>query len=207
MNLSWKVPGAAALGLALLAGCERSPAPSGSSDPAPAGPPAQTQETRAAPEKASGPLVTAGAVSFEVPAGWREVPPSNPMRAAELHVESDPPDAARRCVVAISLAGGSVDANIARWASQVTGSDGEPATPVRSSREVAGLPVHTVELVGTYMEGAAMGGGTPRADWMMRGAIIEAPSGQVFVKMTGPVEPMRAAGAGWTALIDGLRVR
>lgn len=185
-----------------MGACDRPAAPAPAASKAPA-----VAETPASPRTPGRPLVSAGPVSFEVPEGWRETAPSNPMRAAELHVESDPPDPDRVCVVAISMAGGSVEANIARWASQVTGADGQPATPERSTRQIAGLSVHTVELVGTYMEGAAMGGGSPRPDWMMRGAIIEAPSGQVFVKMTGPVEPMRAAAEGWTSLIDGLRVR
>lgn len=148
-------------------------------------------------------LITVLNVVFEAPAGWEERPPANPMRAAELHIPGPGGDPAKACLVTFSTAGGDVKMNIDRWAGQVLNADGKPATPEIQTRTIAGLPVHTVEMSGTYV---GMGQ-TPNPDWTMRGAVIETSRGLVFVKMTGPADAMAAAKPAYEAMIDGLKVK
>jgi hypothetical protein len=45
-----------------------------------------------------------------------------------------------------------------------------------------------VDVAGTYDAGAAMGGGAPKESQRMLGAIVEAPTGNYFIKLVGPQE-------------------
>lgn len=103
-------------------------------------------------------------------------------------------------MITFSSAGGDVQSSIARWAGQVQDASGQPSAPAVQTRSVQGLTVHIAEMTGTYsgMNEA------PRSGWTLRGAIIGAPSGLLFIKMTGPAEPMAAAAAGYGGMIDGL---
>jgi hypothetical protein len=141
-------------------------------------------------------------MNFALPAGWKSVTPGHAMRLAEVQVPDPSGDAAKMCTVVFSTAGGDVDSNIARWGTQVTDASGQPTKPQPTVREVAGMKVHTVELTGAF---ANMGEPAPHQNWMLRGAVVEMPAGLLFVKMTGPVEPMKAAAPGFTAMVDGMK--
>lgn len=187
-----------------LCACDSKPsAPSGGASTAPsqpAAPSAPAQNTGA-----SGPVETTGSFEamglvFPLPTGWSSVPPSNSMRMAEIRV----PDAGGESVIAVSSAGGSIEGNISRWAGQVRRAEGAPA-PAEPTRLVAdGVPVTVVEFEGTYL---GMGDGAPQDSWMMRGAIVETAQGLLFLKMTGPVEPMRRAGPGFMHMVSNMKKR
>lgn len=83
----------------------------------------------------------------------------------------------------------------------MTDASGQPPKVDSATREVGGLKVYTVEFKGTYQ---GMGEAS-KADWMMRGAIVETPTGLLFIKMTGPAPAMQAAGDGWRSLIESIR--
>lgn len=225
--------------LVLLAGCEREPPapplplPAPSASPG-AGAPRPDRTTDAPPAApADGPVLSApppippptpssapaaltvADLTFPIPGGWRQAPPANPMRLAELHVPGPAGDASRECLITFSTAGGDAETNIARWAAQVRGADGRAATPDTQIRTIAGRTVHLVELTGAY---AGMGESPLRPDWTLRGAIIAPPSSSpspsatpttqlLFVKMTGPADRMRAAGAAFESMIEGLAAR
>lgn len=200
------VPGLLACSLVLIPlGCEKqpstpAPAPAASpSTPPPSPAPSTPPATGAAPA-AAGTLNALGVV-FPVPEGWKQVPPSNQMRLAEIQVPDPSGDAAKASVIAFSSAGGDVQSNIMRWAGQMLDASGQAPKPEIVTREVNGLKVHTVELRGAY-QGM---GEAPKADWMLRGAIVETPGGLLFVKMTGPAAGMEPAKAGWDAMINGIR--
>ncbi len=192
-------------GLSLLAGCDNTPAPvpaAPSSRTTPSVPvpvPAPTASPTA--PAASGEAIEALGLKFVVPSGWKSAPPSNNMRLAEIQVPGASGDAAKACTIVFSTAGGTVQSNMDRWAGQVTGVSGGPAKSDVTSRDVAGLKVSIGEFTGTF---AGMGDSPAKQDWMLRGAIIEAPGGLLFVKMTGPAESMTAAGPAFHAMIDGL---
>jgi hypothetical protein len=85
-----------------------------------------------------------------------------------------------------------VDENIDRWVGQFSGA----TKPDRSKREIHGLTVTRVEVAGTYtaMRMPGMPSAPPvRPGWRLLGAIVEAPSGLWFFKVTGPDATVKAA--------------
>jgi hypothetical protein len=185
-----------------VAGCEKEAVPAGR--PAPSSAPAAPAP---APPTAAGSgaaqVVTAAGVSFPLPQGWKQVPPGNAMRLAEVQVPGPSGGPEDACTVVFSTAGGDVQGNISRWAGQVRDASGQPSTASVQTRTTKGLKVHIAEMTGTY---SGMNE-SPRTDWMLRGAIIETSSGLLFVKMTGPTPAMTDAGPGFMAMIDGLSPR
>ncbi len=201
----------------ILCACEQSPAPAPTkSTPAPAATPAATPATKtpastpapapAAPAAALGAAdpgtVSVGGVAMTVPKGWKQVPPANQMRLAEIQVPDESGDVMKVCTVAISTAGGDIPSNVARWAGQMKDASGQTPKADIATKTVGGLNVSLVEISGTY---SGMGEAAPRPDWTLRGAIVETPSGLLFVKMTGPASTMKASAAGWGNLVDSIR--
>lgn len=183
-----------------LGACERQGSSSAGATPptaTPTAPAAHAASTPAPPGASAGEVHVAG-ITVPIPEGWSQVPPANSMRLAELSAPGDP----EPCEVAFSTAGGSVEANVGRWAMQMTDASGNPlSVPEIATREVGGLTVHTVEMTGTYL---GMRAAPPKPDTMLRAAIVETASGLVFIKMTGPATAMNANATGWATLIDGL---
>lgn len=192
-------------GLSLLsAACEQKAAPPPPTPPAPAAPSSTTPppaQLPAAPAAATGNTVSALGINFTVPAGWQAAPPSNAMRLAEINVPDASGDAAKACIVVFSTAGGTVQSNMDRWAGQVTDASGAPSKGEVKARDIGGLKVSTAEFTGSF---AGMGDTPTKENWMLRGAIIEAPGGLLFVKMTGPAEQMNAHGPAFYQMIDSL---
>ncbi len=103
--------------------------------------------------------------------------------------------------------GGSVEANLDRWATQFAQSDGRPVVPQEQNRTIHGLPVHTIRVEGTYL--AAGGPMTPvtetKPGYAMLGAIIEAPDGLVFFKFTGPARTVSENQTAFDTMLGSLR--
>ena len=101
--------------------------------------------------------------------------------------------------------GGGIEPNVARWVKQFSGI--EPGDVKRADREANGLRQHTVEIAhGTFesgMPGAGPSG--PKKDYALEGAIVEAPSGAYFFKMTGPAHTVAVARAAFLQLLDSVR--
>jgi hypothetical protein len=146
--------------------------------------------------------VSAAGITFRLPAGWKQVPAGNPMRLAEVQVPDPSGDATKTCTVVFSSAGGDVQANIDRWAGQVRDAAGQPAKTDPATRTIAGLKVTTVQMTGAY---ANMGEPAPHADWTLRGAIVEAPDGLLFIKMTGPSAPMATSADTFNSMLESLK--
>ncbi|MSR65935.1 MAG: hypothetical protein EXS24_00995 [Pedosphaera sp.] len=127
-----------------------------------------------------------GGLKFERPAKW-EVQPAGGMRKAQFKV----PDAKAGAGAEVVFfhfgpqGGGGVQANVDRWFGQFV----EKGAALKSKSEevkVGKSKVHFVSATGTYMDGPPLGEKTPRANYALYGAIIEAADGSIFVKMTGP---------------------
>jgi hypothetical protein len=125
------------------------------------------------------------------------------MRAAEYLVPraaGDPEDA--ECIV-ITFGpgqGGGLDENVDRWVAQFSGT----TKPERTKQEIHGLPVTRVEVAGTYTPMRMPGmpaAPASRAGWRLIGAIVEAPSGLWFFKLTGPDATVKAAGQELDAML------
>ena len=105
--------------------------------------------------------------------------------------------------------GGSVEANLKRWAGQFEQPDGKDSEKVakREKLQIAGLPVTMMSLSGIYL--ASAGPMSPikerKPNFRLLAAIVEAPKGLVFFKLTGPNKTVTAAEAEFRALLDSLR--
>ncbi|MGO8818178.1 MAG: hypothetical protein ACLQVG_26335 [Terriglobia bacterium] len=146
----------------------------------------------AAPEMGSAPTQAAG-IAWTVPTGW-EAGPARQMRVATYRIHAiagDPEDA--ECAVYFfgTGQGGTVDANLKRWPSQFTSPDRQSAasSAKMETRTIAGLKVSTLAVSGTYLGAGGMMSQqeVKKPNFTMRAAIIEAPQGLVFFKLTGPV--------------------
>jgi hypothetical protein len=143
-------------------------------------------------------------VKWTVPGRWT-MGPEKPMRAATYVVPATEGGGEfADCAVSYFGAGqgGVVDANIDRWVGQFE----EPVPPGKSVREVNGLKVTTVQIDGTYMGmGGMMTESSPKKEnYRLLGAIIEAPEGLVFFKMTGPLKTVKGAEKEFDAMIGSL---
>jgi hypothetical protein len=125
--------------------------------------------------------------TFQRPAKWQWVENASPMRKAQLAVPGeDKKDPAEVVFFHFGPSnGGGVQANVERWYGQFEG----PREKIGAKSEEAKIgktKVTFVRAAGTYMSGMPGGTRTPKADYALRGAIIESAEGDVFVKMTGP---------------------
>jgi len=103
--------------------------------------------------------------------------------------------------------GGSVDANVQRWVAQFETPDGKPVpNPAPKKSKINGLAVTRLELEGTYL--ASMGPmappGVKKPGYKLLGAIVEAPEGPVFFKLTGPAKTVAAAKADFEKMLSSL---
>jgi hypothetical protein len=139
----------------------------------------------ALPALAEDKKVNAGGLDFNLPSSaWTSVPTSSPMRAATLQVKAEGADKPLEAIFYYfgPGQGGDVDANIQRWLGQF---EGEPVSK-REDLEAGGRKIALVTATGTYMDGAMFGPKTPKADYMLLGAIVPGPDAPIFIKLTGP---------------------
>lgn len=139
-----------------------------------------------------------GGLRWSAPTTWTAEPGSRPMRAATYAVPAAAGDQEPGECVAYYFGqgqGGSVEANVTRWAGQFQDASGHPMkTPDVKHKTVHGLPVTTMDLSGTY---AGMGGPmakskTTKPGYRLLGAIVEGPQGSVFFKFTAPAKTVAA---------------
>jgi hypothetical protein len=146
----------------------------------------------------------AGGIQWTVPARWSPGAGSA-MRVATYAVPAARGAEAGECAVFFfgTGQGGGVDDNVARWAKQF---EGAPA-PKKATMTVAGLRVTRAEVSGAYLApgGPMMQSTGKKAGYRLLGAIVEAPEGNVFFKLTGPDATIGAAQAEFDALVGSVR--
>lgn len=144
------------------------------------------------------------AISWTKPAAWKEAPNPNTMRLATYLAPSAAGESSQ-AELAVSRAGGSLDANIERWAGQF-GDEGKTSLK-RESREIAGLRVTLVSTSGSNF--TAMSGEVKQGEvWQMLAAIVESPDGSdqaYFFKMTGTKKNVESARKDFDALVASVR--
>jgi hypothetical protein len=149
---------------------------------------------------------SAGGISWTAPPAWK-AQPDRPMRAATYVVPAAPGGQEDgECAVFYFGAGqgGGVDANIERWIKQFE--DGPPTPAKPRPLTVAGLKVTTIEHSGTYLAGGPMmKGAAKKPGYQLVGAIVEAPEGNVFFKLTGPAKTVQAARGAFDKMIHSVR--
>ncbi|HOD66037.1 MAG TPA: hypothetical protein PKW75_10155 [candidate division Zixibacteria bacterium] len=157
------------------------------------------------------PVALAG-MTFQPPAAWVDLGPSG-MRQASYYLRPVSGDADSATVTVFYFGpggGGSVAANIDRWIGQMaTGEKDNPSERAeRSSLQADSLPVHVISVGGTYsgaMGGPMGGGGEAHADYRMVAAVIEAPEGNVFFKLTGPEKTAVEMQSGFFAMLKSVK--
>lgn len=129
------------------------------------------------------------------------------MRVAEYLVPraaGDSSDAECTVITFGPSQGGSVSDNVDRWVRQFNPLSG---APTRATRQVGGMNVTRVEVAGSYhpmsMPGGPSGVATEPGARLV-GAIVEAPSGLWFFKLTGPDATVRAAAPELDALVGSV---
>ena len=143
---------------------------------------------------------TAGAFTFMRPVTWQWIPSTSAMRKAELRAENP---GGRADVVFFHFGpgqGGSVQANVERWLGQFE----EPVEALNAQtavEEAGGTRVTFLQAAGTYLAGLPGQQPTPQPGFAMRGAILENPGGDVYVRMTGPQAAVEAAAQEFDAMI------
>ena len=146
----------------------------------------------------------AGGTQWTVPARWTSGAGSA-MRVATYAVPAARGAEAGECAVFFfgPGQGGGVDDNVARWAKQFEGAP----VPKRTSATVGGMRVTRAEVAGTYLApgGPMMQSTGKRTGYRLLGAIVEAPGGNVFFKLTGPAGTIGAAQAELDALVASIR--
>jgi hypothetical protein len=142
-------------------------------------------------------------VHWTRPERWGVQPPRQ-MRIATYSVPAAEGDAeGGECAVFYfgSGQGGDITANIDRWVNQF-----ENGKPQQSLKEVNSLKVTLVQIAGTYLApgGPMMQSQGKKEDYRLLGAIVEAPEGSVFFKLTGPAKTIAASESDFNKLVGSL---
>ena len=208
----------------VLAACGKSNQPEAASQAPPAAAAAapQAAASQAAEAPAAGahaPTAVGGAevksdklviqgLASQIPAGWTPTPLSSTMRVAQFGLPATA--GAEPGEVAVYFfpvgQGGTQEANIARWAAQVTGVVGKPVAPATSKSKNGDIEVTVVELQGSYARGVGMGpGGDAKPDQTLMVAMTEAPVGRITMQMYGPNKTVAAQRDNFIKLAKGFR--
>jgi len=139
----------------------------------------------------------AGELHYKAPDGWVTEKPSSTMRVAQYKLpktEGDSEDALLVVYYFGATQGGTAQANIDRWISQMQQPDGS-ATKDKAKTEtstVNGLKITSIDVSGTYTAEMAPGSDTKHndANYRLRAAVVETPKGNYFLKLVGPAKTM-----------------
>ena len=136
-----------------------------------------------------------GELHFKPPDGWVTEKASSSMRVAQYKLpraEGDNDDASLVLYYFGATQGGTAQANIDRWISQMQQPDGSASKDKAKteSTTINGLKVTTVDVSGTYTAEMAPGSGSFHNDtnYRLRAAVVETPKGNYFVKLAGPAK-------------------
>ncbi len=198
MKSRYGILAALILGVAVLAGCNK------------------TRDVGIA--KNAGPVVTPGSnqaagVAWDMPSAWtREHDRAMRIATYSIPAAHGETEGAECGVFYFGVGqGGSVQANVDRWAGEFETANGKPARQAAQVQKtsIAGAEVTTVRCAGTYLA-PSMGMGSPavkKPHYALLGAIVEAPHGLVFFKLTGPEKTVDAAQPAFQSMLDSLRRR
>jgi hypothetical protein len=141
------------------------------------------------------PKQTPAELRFKAPPEWVVEKPSSTMRLAQYKLpkaESDSEDASLVLYFFGTNQGGSVQANVERWISQMEQPDGgsSEAKAKQETLTVNQLKIATIDLTGTYIAETAPGSNVRHnnPDFRLRAAVIETPKGAHYVKLIGPAK-------------------
>ncbi len=148
------------------------------------------------------------AITWTDPAAWERLPQASPMRAASYKIPLVAGEEGKAEMAVFYFGpgqGGDIDGNVDRWAKQF----GKTLSTVkRENRQVNGLRQHVVEIdKGDYSSDMMGRSGKQMKDYAMLAAIVEAPSGSYFFKLTGPHKSVAAQRDAFYQLLDSIKTR
>lgn len=151
-----------------------------------------------------------GALVFTAPAEWKSVEPANRIIEHELAVPAADGKAEGASRLTIMAAGGSVEANIARWVGQFKGTEGgaDRSAAKTEKLDIAGMSATLVDLSGTYVDSprGPFGPKVERPDYRLVGAIVETKGeGVYFFKLIGPDKTVEAGAEQFREVVGTLR--
>ena len=136
-------------------------------------------------------------MTAQLPHGWSKGEPGSSMRVAQINIAPAKGDTAGAVLAVFFFpgSGGTAAANIMRWQNQFTGPNGEPGDQVAKTDTmmVGLLTVVTTDVTVTMLGGATMTGeDKDLPNQRMIASVVETPSGNWFIKVTGPAKTMSA---------------
>jgi hypothetical protein len=151
-------------------------------------------------------------LQYTMPEGWTSKAPASRMRLAEFvlpKAEGDTEDAS----LAISYfggQGGTVQANLDRWLTQMTQPDGKASKDVAktSNLKTNDLTLTILDLPGTFVAEVAPGS-TERYNkpgFHLKAAVIEGEGGPFFARLIGPAKTVAKWDKSVLAFFKSLRV-
>lgn len=153
------------------------------------------------------------ALKFDPPAGWVSKTPSSTMRVAEFTLPKTGTDTEDAAVIVYffgSGQGGTVQANLDRWMTQMTQPDGRASKDVSkttSFKTTSGLAVTLLDIPGTYV--AEVQPGSPerlnKPGFRLKAAVVETPGGPYFVRLIGPAATVAKWDAAFMAFLRSAR--
>jgi hypothetical protein len=145
-----------------------------------------------------------GTLAFTKPPTWTDRAAASSMRVAEFVVPraSGDTEDAEVIVYYFGGSGGSVEANLQRWTSQVQSTK----EPVRTTAMVNGLHLTSLDVSGTYVAEVRPGSSEHfnKPGFRMRATVVETPKGPYFIKLTGPARTIDSAGAAFDQFLQSL---
>jgi hypothetical protein len=146
----------------------------------------------------------AGTLTFSKPAGWVDRAAASSMRVAEFVVPKAAGDSedGELIVYYFGGTGGTVEANLQRWASQFQSA----SEPVRTKATVNGLALTSLDVSGTYVAEVRPGSAERhnKPGFRMRATVVETPKGPYFIKLTGPTATINGASAAFDQFLKSL---
>lgn len=154
-------------------------------------------EAQAAAAAGPGTKFAVSGVNFVAPGDWAKGPGSQ-FRAAEFTAPGN-------VAIIFSNAGGGVEPNIERWRGMVTGDGGDNKFK-QTKEKIGSLVVHTVSMEGTYAGMSRTGAAAPEEPGSrFIGIIIEGADGPIQLRITGPIDAVRAVEPRVKAMLDGMK--
>jgi hypothetical protein len=155
------------------------------------------------------PKVDRDGVAWEDPKGWEKIPGTG-MRHTSYKIPATKGDKADGELVVYYFGptqGGDVESNINRWIGQFENADLKAVK--RTDRTVNDISQHIVEVPkGTYDLGASSMSKVQKVDnYGMLGAIVVAPTGKYFFKLTAPMNTVKASHDAFYKLLDSIKAK
>lgn len=189
MRIFWGLPWVTCSWFAWSVGMGCNTQPTSPTAP-PATPPSTAAPSAPTAGGSAGAFNRAAGITWTVPHVWKIQGP-RPMRVATYEVPAASGSEAGELAIYYFGAdqGGGVEANVQRWINQMQAPEGTgTANAQRRHLEVGGLRVSMVQVDGTYLYSPRpmSPNKTAKPNFRLLGAVVQAPEGNVFFKLTGP---------------------